>query len=246
MPILGKRRRKLQAWTPKRKSRKVAKKASRPYKPAPLSNYINPANLVTMPGYGFPDVLRMRMSYGDTVLLTSSTTTLTPSQAYRMTSTWDPDYTGAGGQPYWRDQIAGLYGRYRVIGSKITVTFAKQTESSTGNGPHLVGIQMSNASALSSINSSTLITTPDTNTATLSQDGGPVTLTCTYSPSQAFGPHYANSDDLQAAIGSNPTRNWLATIFACNNGTASTTNVIAYVKLEFMCEFSDLQLNSGS
>lgn len=34
---------------------------------------------------------------------------------FNLNSTFDPDRTGIGHQPYGRDQLAGLYNRYRVI-----------------------------------------------------------------------------------------------------------------------------------
>jgi hypothetical protein len=44
-------------------------------------------------------------------------------QQFRGNSCFDPDYTGVGVQPYGWDQIAAIYGRYRVVSSKITVTW---------------------------------------------------------------------------------------------------------------------------
>lgn len=42
---------------------------------------------------------------------------------YRVNSLFDPDYTGVGGQPMYRDQMAELYNNYVVDGSRIRVTF---------------------------------------------------------------------------------------------------------------------------
>lgn len=48
---------------------------------------------------------------------------------FRANSVYDPDYTGAGHQPYGFDQLSAIYNHYEVISSYITVT---ATPSSPG------------------------------------------------------------------------------------------------------------------
>lgn len=50
---------------------------------------------------------------------------------FRGNSCYDPDYTGAGVQPYGWDEYTALYGNYQVKASKITVYF--QSASSLGS-----------------------------------------------------------------------------------------------------------------
>lgn len=59
--------------------------------------------------------------------------TATPGYVYwyvfRGNSLYDPDYTGIGVQPYGYDQLTGLFGKFRVAGSKIKIwTRTKTTE----------------------------------------------------------------------------------------------------------------------
>lgn len=70
---------------------------------------------------------------------------------YRLNSVFDPDFTGAGGQPSGFDQLAALYGRYRVIAVDVSV---KATEATSGNQA-LVVMAASDNSALS-VNAETL------------------------------------------------------------------------------------------
>lgn len=45
------------------------------------------------------------------------------SNVFNLNSQYDPDQTGVGHQPYGRDQLAGLYGRYKVKKCTIDVSF---------------------------------------------------------------------------------------------------------------------------
>jgi len=213
-----------------------------------LSKVRNPANMIAFPAYGFPDTMRLRLAYGDKQTLTSSAINATPIYNYRMNSIYDPDYTGTGAQPYWRDQLAAIYNRYRVLGAKISVTFAVSdvTDTTSGIGPFLVGIQTSNASTLNNATSSGLLCSPDTVCKTLDVAGGPVTCSMTYSPAQAFGKAGRHSDDLAANMSSNPARGWLATCFSSNDGANVVQSVVAHVVVEYYVELSDLILNVGS
>lgn len=67
-----------------------------------------------------PDRLHVRLRYNDNYIF--STTTSAQVQAFRGNSIYDPDLTGAGHQPLYRDQYDTLYLRYFVIGSSISCT----------------------------------------------------------------------------------------------------------------------------
>lgn len=74
-----------------------------------------------------PDRLYTRMGYSMSTTLTS---TLSPAyNIFRLNSLYDPDYTGAGGQPLARDQWANFYNRYLVYGVSYKVTFINTSTS---------------------------------------------------------------------------------------------------------------------
>lgn len=56
----------------------------------------------------------VRMKYNDTIPIASLNSGNEYSHAFRMNSTFDPDRTGTGHQPYGRDTLAALYEHYRV------------------------------------------------------------------------------------------------------------------------------------
>jgi len=66
---------------------------------------------------------------------------------YRLNSVFDPDFTGAGAQPSGFDQLAALYGRYRVMAVDCNVKATGQTGASTGSA--LVVMAATDNSALS-------------------------------------------------------------------------------------------------
>ncbi len=65
---------------------------------------------------------------------------------YRANSIFDPDFTGVGHQPLLHDQYALLYGDYRVVSSKITVTPVYST--TTSQQPAYWGVYNDNDSLL--------------------------------------------------------------------------------------------------
>jgi len=63
-----------------------------------------------------------------TLLRYVDTKTLSPGtgagvHTFRMRSIYDPDYTGGGHQPMFRDNWATLYGQYKVLKTMVSVTF---------------------------------------------------------------------------------------------------------------------------
>jgi hypothetical protein len=51
------------------------------------------------------------------------------THVFRGNSVYDPDYTGVGVQPYYFDNLAAIYNRYRVISSTIVVTLMSDSSS---------------------------------------------------------------------------------------------------------------------
>lgn len=56
----------------------------------------------------------VRMKYNDTIAVNALASGSEVSHSFRMNSTFDPDRTSTGHQPYGRDTLAALYEKYRV------------------------------------------------------------------------------------------------------------------------------------
>lgn len=79
--------------------------------------------LIRSPATLFPAAIQVRQTYTDSRDLTL-TSGVFASYIYRMNSTFDPDFSGVGGQPYGRDQIAAIYTKYRVDGFRWNVSMS--------------------------------------------------------------------------------------------------------------------------
>lgn len=70
---------------------------------------------------GLPFKVRMRHCYIHQVGVQSVTGANVQEQVYRLNGMYDPDYTGAGNQPNFFDDLSALYQRYRVRGAMVKI-----------------------------------------------------------------------------------------------------------------------------
>lgn len=72
----------------------------------------------------FPNTKLCRHKYCDTVQLAATTSGAIQRYQFRANSLYDPDYTGVGHQPMFRDEMVAQYQFYTVLSSTITWAFA--------------------------------------------------------------------------------------------------------------------------
>lgn len=87
----------------------------------------------TKSSYGLPTIGRsslyprsqiLKLKYVDNIAMTVSGTSGLPAYyTFRTNSLYDPNYTGGGHQPFFRDQLATAYKSYVVYGCYYKVTF---------------------------------------------------------------------------------------------------------------------------
>lgn len=70
--------------------------------------------------FGFPDRLMTKLRYTDYVGIVSTSGAL-GKQVFRWNSTFDPDYTGTGHQPLYRDTYAAVYDHYAVVRARAKI-----------------------------------------------------------------------------------------------------------------------------
>lgn len=73
-----------------------------------------------IPGVGFPHSMLAKLRYCDNYTL-SITTGSVAKQFMRLNSIFDPDYTGTGHQPLYRDTFAAIYDQYAVVSCEVEV-----------------------------------------------------------------------------------------------------------------------------
>lgn len=212
-----------------------------PYKKRTATNRPGRVLGLTRNDFGFPDRLSTKLIYGDVITLTVPAGGV-QYNAFRLNSLYDPDLTNVGHQPQWFDQLANVYGKYRVKGSKITVTFMTGQESTSAAtvGPWMVGITTSSSSVLNASSYQTL--TEDANgvsTILGSKSGGNnvKTVSNTYTPMRDLGID-PNDDTLAAGTGSNPVNIFYGHVWAKDVfGSGNASYITLQVKMEFTCEF---------
>jgi len=83
---------------------------------------------------GFPDKLMSKLRYCDLNTLTSTLGSI-GRYVFRWNSTFDPDLTGVGHQPLYRDTFAGIYDQYSVVSATAKIKFINP-----GTDPIRVGV----------------------------------------------------------------------------------------------------------
>lgn len=72
----------------------------------------------------YPRSQILKLKYVDNIAMTVSATSGLPAYyTFRTNSLYDPNYTGGGHQPFFRDQLAAAYKSYVVYGAYYRVTF---------------------------------------------------------------------------------------------------------------------------
>lgn len=204
----------------------------------------NPKNVLVHRGVGFPDSFKTTVVYSDSIILTPSGGTPAPSKGYRLTSLYDPDVSLGGGQPYWFDQLMGIYGRFKVLGAKMTCIFAYTNVIAADVGPTVVGIETGEISSLSSTNAAVLRMTSNVSSDLLTTQSEPKTVVATYSPSQYFGD--VLTDALTGSASADPSRNCQAWVFASPQGVNITQPINVLITIEYFTEFTQQIQNAGS
>lgn len=199
--------------------------------------------------FGFPDEFTTRLRYCDVYTLTSSSNAIA-KQYMRMNSLFDPDQTGTGHQPYYFDQLAALYGRYHVLGSKMTAEFSllpSAIATAQPSGPVLIGV-VGDDSASTTTTVSTMLESSSCKHALLnSANGGPnvKVLTLTYAPYRELGLS-SDDDTVGSDVAGNPAKQWYGLAWIAETGLSSASSCTVKIQVEYYVKFSQLKDISGS
>lgn len=186
--------------------------------------------------FGFPNTILTKLRYCEQLRYTSTAGAVN-GYVFAANGIFDPDISGTGHQPMYRDNYAALYDQYVVIGSKITVTMTNLSTTATA----VFGINGDDDSA----GSATVATKMEQNNSVWTQLGplgsgsDTKTLTCTFEPNRDFGVD-AKADGASATVvGANPTELWCYQVFAAANN-AATAALEFSVEIDYTVKFSEL------
>lgn len=221
------------------RSTRRGKKKAWFYKPTPVITGLGGND------YGFPDKLRTRIRYCETVQTVLTAGAIT-NYVFRMNSLNDPNFTGVGHQPRYFDQFCsgnGPYNQYRVLGSKIKVTFTPVTDNTAGvvnTAPVLCAIYNQPNSTTAATTDFDIMELSNCNWTVLQNKPGGnnvKTLTNTFSINKDLGT--SRWDDTNSAFyNSNPADAYYANILMYDQNFAP--NVRIYVEIDYNVEFFDL------
>lgn len=186
-----------------------------------------------VPYGGFSQTKVVRLKYCDQYTITSLAGTMA-SYEWRANSIFDPDYTSGGHQPMFRDIYAGLYNKYRVLSSKITVKAVPFP-----NEAHCCVLYLDDSTGLPATLSAVREQNVTKSEAIVESQGKNNYLSLTYSAKKVFGKD--NDDETLASVGGNPANQQLFSIASQNLNSAVGTNCQLVVKIEYWVQFSDLK-----
>ncbi len=206
----------------------------------PVSNQITQIQRGPFP---FADSYRVRLRYCDRVQLTTAGSVNTATgYTFRLSSLYDPDYTGAGHQPYMFDQLTPIYNKYIVEKVEYKVRFRQVASSpitSLWCGYSLLTDTNAAASAVGdTINEirerSTALVSPlaaVNNAANFKTWQGAVVNRVLFGLTEAQ--YYGDQEDFGAAYNANPSRQCFLELFLVDPDSGSSTTVEADVEMVY-------------
>jgi len=181
--------------------------------------------------------------YVDTYALISSTGS-TPKQVNSCNSIYDPDITGVGHQPLYRDTFAAIYDQYAVVSCKIKATFNNLCATSSFH----VGAVMDDDST-----SSTSVTTlmeqnlgKNLLLPPLSGSLSSRTITLNFDCKKHLGIDPYTSQTYKTSQGSNATEGFDVIFWAAPADGATSGTVQLNVEMEYLVLFTELATPTGS
>jgi len=174
-----------------------------------------------------PERIRVRLPYSSWLSGTSGANTVL--EQVRGNGAYDPDSTGVGHQPNGFDQWAAFYQKYRVLGSRITVTAYSTSDA-------IISVFPSNTSSLATTKiHPTLEESNCVYTQTNAYSAGdPIVNEMTTSVVTGISPQAVlDEDNLGALVSAVPAVQWYWNISAQHPDEASATSVNMTYTVEY-------------
>lgn len=202
----------------------------------------------------FPYQRVVKLNYVDVFTLTPGGLGTVVYHTFRANSIYDPDYTGVGHQPLFRDQMAAIYDHCVVLGSRITCTFYSETASGVAIG--IGGIKLDdNATIPTDMNTllehGTKLVKYRHMIANVNSTGvRHPTISMNYSTKKFFALTNVkdNTAMVGATCGTNPTEEAYFNVFWGAPGSAAGefNPVQVTVKIQYIVLFKELRDQTGS
>lgn len=193
--------------------------------------------------YGFPPTLLTKLRYVDTYALISTAGAIAKQVMY-LNSTFDPDNSGTGHQPLYRDTYAAIYDQYAVVSCRAIVQF-QSLAASTGMVIGAVidddNVSSSTPTVLMEQNLGKHMLLPPF-TGSISNR----TIVISWNCKRHLGIDPFTSQTYKSAVGSNPSEIASLIIWSVPADGSSTATSQVQVTLEMEVLFTELQTPSSS
>lgn len=188
--------------------------------------------------YGLGQSFRTKLKYVQNVIL-SSTAGAVGRNVFSPQNCFDPDVTGTGHQPMYFDQLAAVFNKYKVHGSKIKVIYNITTDAVTGGNCFAVGIIGGASTGISSDPQTNMEDNHGVSTILNARNSsaGQKSLYLTYAPMRDLGIS-VNDDTLTTDVTTGGgTYYW--NVWCADLGSSGTTYVTVSVEIIYDIEFTD-------
>jgi hypothetical protein len=194
--------------------------------------------------YGFPERLVTKLKYAayESLFLSSTTGSLN-KYFFSCNSTFDPDRTGTGHQPLYRDTYAGIYNQYAVISSEIVVRYVNTNASAYWSAGLVLEDDTSGTSTIDTIAEQS--TSMGTLIGPLSSSRSWVEMRRKFDCVRDLNIDPYTSELYKTANGSNPTEEMFFCLWGNDTGLG-TSNLIFQVEIIYEVLYSELTTPSQS
>jgi len=193
-------------------------------------------------GIGFPKVLNSTLRYHETINLTSNAGSLV-SRIYAFNGLYDPNASVGGHQPYYFDQLMGIYNHYYVKEATIKLIFI----APDGNAVPIRVCLWQNDDTVVLLSQFQTIAEQSKAVSNILGNGGDsrCTLSMKWSAAKTFGKQSGMSL-LRGDASANPTETSNAVITIVSADGVSSADVVVMLEMEFNTDFSELRDIAGS
>lgn len=186
---------------------------------------------------GFPDRYRCYLRYSE-VGVNFGGSAFPAAQVYRS-SLFDPNLTGVGHQPQYFDQLATVYGRYCVLGMRVTVE--ANNNSSTAPVVGVIAFADLDISAQSVESLNEWKYSKKFNLGTSSGLSAKTIVTPFVESAKMQGqPSVETDPNIYSSVLTTPTDPWYIIIKFAADDLLTTTNVYCSITVEFDCIFKEV------
>lgn len=193
----------------------------------------------------FPLRKTVAMAYSaiHTMTAPAATGAFGAEQTYLLNSIFDPDLTGVGHQPTYRDTYNTLYARYKVLGCYVTMTW---TNVNMGAGCALTGIKVDTVADTDALTGGTynvIAEYPNVSTQFINDTGSQQRTKKFYVPifktmNMTKQQYNSNTEDTNALMGANPAK-VIRLRFAVADPNGIGGNVLCAIRLNYVVQLYD-------